>query len=282
MGRYVFVLVVGLAVGVIVSVLVGVLIVGPLAIAHRSDLPLERVYGDFAVSLASRLHSGGTPSPSTQGQRAVQAGRLAYIGSCAECHGASGDGKGVFGTAIYPPATDLTTGDTKEKTDAQLYWIIKNGLSFTGMPAFGSQYSDQDIWSMVSYLRSLQQQQSAAVVVATPNAEQLAEADPHGNAVQRGAAVYFAQGCQSCHGAIGNAPGELGLGGGRQTAEAVRRGRPGMPVYDAGQITDAQLADLATYMDTFAGQQQGLQPGQFQSVPSTNRTNPGSTRSRGG
>jgi mono/diheme cytochrome c family protein len=70
------------------------------------------------VSLASRLNGAQAASLIAQSQRGVQAGRLAYIGSCAECHGATGDGKGIFGSASYPPATDLTRGDPKEMTDA--------------------------------------------------------------------------------------------------------------------------------------------------------------------
>ena len=84
-------------------------------------------------------------------------------GSCAECHGSTGDGKGVFGAATYPPATDLTSHDVVEKSDAELFWITKNGLNFTAMPGFGDQYSDQDIWNIVAYMRSLQNGQPAAV-----------------------------------------------------------------------------------------------------------------------
>jgi mono/diheme cytochrome c family protein len=130
-------MVVGIVFGIVLSVVAAVVFVGPLVVTHRSDLPLERAYGNFAVSVASRLNGGHPQSPIPQSRQAIQAGRLEYIGSCAECHGAKGDGKGVFGTATYPPATDLTRGDPKEMSDAQLFWIVKNGLSFTGMPAFG-------------------------------------------------------------------------------------------------------------------------------------------------
>jgi mono/diheme cytochrome c family protein len=176
------------------------------------------------------------------------------MGSCAECHGANGDGKGVFGAATYPPATDLTNGDPKEMTDAQLAWIVKNGLSFTAMPAFGAQYNDQDMLSLVAYIRSLQSPTAtpqAAITIPTPSVEQLGAADPMGSAVQRGAAVYFALGCAECHGATGNAPGDLRLrrGGGAVT-EAVRSGRRGMPAYSFAILSDPGLRDLAAYLNT--------------------------------
>jgi mono/diheme cytochrome c family protein/GNAT superfamily N-acetyltransferase len=133
-------------------------------------------------------------------------------------------------------------------------------------PGFGSQYSDQDLWSLVSYVRALQNGQTQAVEIPKTTMAQLQQADPNGNAVQRGAAVYFAQGCADCHGAVGNAPANLALAGSGDTG-AIRRGRPGMPAYGQEQLGNSQLADLETYMATFAGQQQGLAPGQFRPAP---------------
>jgi mono/diheme cytochrome c family protein len=238
----------------------------PLVLIHRQDLPLEQQYGHFAVSMAARLEAGNATNPLANNARTLATGRDAYTGSCAECHGAVGDGKGALGQSTYPPATDLTTHDVQEKSDADLFWITKNGLSFTGMPGFGDQYTDQDIWALVIYIRSLQSGQASPVSVPTPTAQQLAAADPSGSAVQRGAAVYFAQGCQQCHGPIGNAPANLALRGSGEVG-AIRQGRPGMPAYGTNQISDSQLSDLEAYMQTLAGQQQGVAPGQFQPLP---------------
>jgi mono/diheme cytochrome c family protein len=251
---------IGLVIGFVIGgalAMCGVVFVGmPLALGHRNDLPLEKLYGNLAVGIVVRTQAGSAQNPVAQNPRALEAGRAAYTGACSVCHGANGDGNGAFGQAIYPPATDLRAHDTQEKTDAQLFWIIKNGLSFAGMPGFGNQFSDQDIWNLVTYTRSLASPNAARPVAAvpTPTAEQLAMANPNGDATQRGAAVYFASGCNLCHGAVGDAPGELGLrGGGREAQEAVRRGRRGMPAYDQTQISDAQLADLVAYMNTFRG-----------------------------
>jgi mono/diheme cytochrome c family protein len=238
--------------GIIIAGIVGLVAVGPLIVAHRQDLPLETKYGSYAVSVAARLGAPTVGNWTSQSFRGAEAGRAAFTGSCASCHGATGNGKGVFGQATYPPATDLTTNDAKEKSDAELFWITKNGLSFTGMPAFGSQYSDQEIWSLVQYVRSLQNGQATSENVPEPTMAQLQVADPHGNAAQRGAAVYFAQGCQYCHGAVGNASGQLALRGGREGDRAIRDGRRGMPAYGTDLISDAELADLQAYMATFS------------------------------
>lgn len=281
---------VGLVLGVLATLVVGAVVVAPWVLAKHQDLPLERVYGDFAVSIASRLGAGNAQNPVAQNGRALVAGRDAYTGSCAVCHGANGDGRGVFGTSSYPNATDLRSHDAAEKSDAQLFWIVKNGLSFTGMPSFGEQYNDQDIWSLVTYIRALQDPsranpsgsgnnggppgqspagnqpdaggsgrqagrtfQLAAINVPTPTADQIGLANPSSaDAVARGAAIYFAQGCQTCHAAAGDAPGNLGLrrGGSPEEARTIRQGRPGMPAYSQAQVSEAELADLQAYLAT--------------------------------
>jgi mono/diheme cytochrome c family protein len=246
-------LIIGLVAGGGAALLLVVLVGMPLALGHRNNLPLEKLYADFAVELAVRTQAGSAQNPYSGDSRAAQAGRLAYTGSCSVCHGVNGDGKGVFGQVLYPPATDLSAHDTQGKTDAQLFWIIKNGLSFAGMPGFSDQYNEQMIWALVSYTRSLTKAGQSSFVVPAPASEQLAKADPQGDQVARGAAVYFAEGCHTCHGAAGNAPGELGLrGGGREASQVVRGGRPGMPVYGQDVLGDAQLADLIAYTNTFA------------------------------
>ena len=44
----------------------------------------------------------------------------------------------------------------KARTPSELFWVIKNGVKFTGMPSFGlAGRSDQDIWSIVAFVRKL-------------------------------------------------------------------------------------------------------------------------------
>ena len=224
----------------------------PLALTHRQDLPLERVYGDAAVSLVSRILGGDATNPVANDPRAQSAGRAAYTGSCAVCHGAKGDGRGTFGPTTYPDATDFTSAAAKEKTDAQLFWIVKNGLGFTAMPAFGGQYKDDQIWAMVAYVRALQRGAGSALSIPEPSEAQLLAADPAASRQARGMAIYFAQGCHLCHGPEGDAPGDLSIQG-RIETDIVRKGdERGMPAYGKDLISDAELADLEAYLLRFA------------------------------
>jgi mono/diheme cytochrome c family protein len=105
---------------------------------------------------------------------------------------------------------------------------------------------------MVAYIRHLQRESASALVIPEPTLAQLAAADPSVSRQTRGAAIYFALGCHLCHGPEGDAPGELSIRG-RIETEIVRRGSDrGMPAYGTNLISDADLADLETYLLRFA------------------------------
>lgn len=241
----------GILVGALGGFLAALLLVAliglPLALTHRSALPFERSFAAAAVSAVVSLSAGEARSPVAGSASAIATGRAAYTGSCALCHGAPGDGHGRFGTSTYPPAADLLADGTRSRTDAQLFWITRNGLSFTAMPAFSDVYSDDQIWAIVAYLRELQRGTTRPIDVPTPTVGQLSAADPRGDQLARGAAIFFAQGCVLCHGANGDAPDSLSLRG-RAGTHVVRGGQPGMPVFGRDRIPDAHLADLEVYL----------------------------------
>ena len=54
--------------------------------------------------------------------------------------GPGGSGRSLS-QGLYPAPADLLSGSIQDEwKDAQLYWIVENGLKLTGMPAFGSNY----------------------------------------------------------------------------------------------------------------------------------------------
>jgi mono/diheme cytochrome c family protein len=142
--------------GALLAVLLGVLVILPGAATHKQAGGLEQQYGDLVVRLATSFR-GEAAFSTTNGDDKATVGRVAYMRSCAECHGAAGRGGGVFGATTFPPATDLTSSLVRQKSDGQLEAIVKNGLGFTGMPGYADQYNDSDIAAIVSYVRSLQQ-----------------------------------------------------------------------------------------------------------------------------
>ena len=73
--------------------------------------------------------------------------------ACKLCHGEQGNGKGDPDFESTPAARNFTCAPTMSTlSDGQLFWIIKNGSPNTSMPAFAD-LSEQDIWTLVYYLR---------------------------------------------------------------------------------------------------------------------------------
>ena len=56
---------------------------------------------------------------------------------------------------MYPRAPDLGSPAVQRWSDAELFWIIKNGVRPTGMPGFAHIHSDEEIWNLVRFVRSL-------------------------------------------------------------------------------------------------------------------------------
>ncbi len=82
-------------------------------------------------------------------------GRMLFGGRCASCHGEDGRTATEVGRWMYPRTPDLGSPAVQEWTDAELFWIIKNGIRLTGMPGFGKLHTDDQIWHLVRYVRSL-------------------------------------------------------------------------------------------------------------------------------
>jgi mono/diheme cytochrome c family protein len=86
----------------------------------------------------------------------IEAGKRAFGFYCVVCHGRDGQNTGVpFAGATSPPIPLLTSIDIQQYSDGQLKWIIENGISPSGMPASRGILSDDDMWTIVIYLRHL-------------------------------------------------------------------------------------------------------------------------------
>ena len=83
-----------------------------------------------------------------------------FADHCASCHGNDGKGSTLIGRGLYPKPPDMTEPATQKLLDGELYYIIENGIRFTGMPAFGEESgndNDQESWDLVHFIRHLPQ-----------------------------------------------------------------------------------------------------------------------------
>lgn len=96
----------------------------------------------------------GTVAPA-QDSTSVAVGGMQFRGSCASCHGIEGRVPTELGRAMYPRVPDLGSASVQQWSDAELFWVIKDGIRLSGMPGFGRTLSDEQIWPLVHYIRTL-------------------------------------------------------------------------------------------------------------------------------
>lgn len=73
---------------------------------------------------------------------------------CATCHGAPGKEAGEIGRGLNPRPPALSDA-AKLWSPSELFWIVKNGVRMTGMPAFGPTHDDERIWAIVAFVLQL-------------------------------------------------------------------------------------------------------------------------------
>jgi mono/diheme cytochrome c family protein len=114
---------------------------------------LATVVKQFLVRRSSRE---GIPPAPTNLQESIAEGDKLFGIDCSMCHGPDGHTLSDSGRWMYPRASDLTSPLVQCYSDRELFWIVKNGIRLSGMPAFGRVESDEHIWNLVHYLRTMQ------------------------------------------------------------------------------------------------------------------------------
>lgn len=83
----------------------------------------------------------------------VVSGREIYSNICIRCHGI--DGKGNEQVKLVPQPADLTSAAVQRKLDARLFKSVHDGKSNTAMGAWREVLSDDEIWDVLAYVRTL-------------------------------------------------------------------------------------------------------------------------------
>lgn len=119
--------------------------------------PVEQVFRTLMMRSVVAHARRVTPPPNFDPKDRVLAERAAghYEMMCRTCHGAPGKKPDPW--QLYPPSPDLADALRVTRwSDAEVFWIIKNGIKDTGMSAFGGSHSDDDLWALTAFVRQLE------------------------------------------------------------------------------------------------------------------------------
>ena len=149
--------------GVVVTVLVGLAIGGFIFATGRFNVAaiappdfIDKV-APWALGKALDRRAREVTDPIAKDPGAVARGLSHYREDCLLCHGAPGVDAAEFqeGMNPTPPGIDATV--VQNLSDAKLFWVIKNGIRMSGMPAFGVNAKDDEIRDIVTFVRHVPQ-----------------------------------------------------------------------------------------------------------------------------
>ena len=83
----------------------------------------------------------------------VKMGLSHYKEMCESCHRGPGTEETELAKGLNPPAPNLAEGT--DLGPREIFWIVKNGIKMTGMPAWGKTHSDYKIWAITAAVKKL-------------------------------------------------------------------------------------------------------------------------------
>ena len=148
--------------GVIVTLLI--LILGGLGFAMLGFFPtaanvepphLERHLAMSAVDASMERHAPRLTNPLMPNDQNLIDGMKLYTMNCAVCHGGLDRKPASLANSFYPPAPNLAT-HPPDDPEWHIFYTIRTGIRYTGMPAWDKTLSEQDIWKITSLLSHLE------------------------------------------------------------------------------------------------------------------------------
>lgn len=137
--------------------------------------------GAFEYALANHALTVSIPAGTKNAKNPVSAtpqvmsdANKSFSENCAVCHANNGSGRTDTAKGLSPEVPDLRAAHVQSLTDGEMFYIIKNGVRFTGMP--GWDLPDKQIWALVRLIRQFPNRRTSSYTSRKPanNAEQLA------------------------------------------------------------------------------------------------------------
>ena len=142
----------------IVVIFVVVLLVAQFGLfptnADATPSGMERHVAMSAMDASMDRHAPRTPNPvPVTDSNLIDAIKL-YTMNCAVCHGTLDYKPSVLEHSMYPPPPQLLL-DPLDDPEWHIFYAIRTGVRYTGMPAWGHALSEQDIWKLTAFLSRL-------------------------------------------------------------------------------------------------------------------------------
>jgi cytochrome c553 len=210
---------------------------------------------EFGMRNSVKTNAAGINAPQLDDPNLIRLGAGHFHRGCAFCHGAPGMPVNPIAERMLPAPPDLSTSMRPWK-EGELFWIVKHGFKYTGMPGWVALERDDEIWAVVAFLKKLPVLDTDAyrelafgdLRVAARSGSELATLESNPEAISA---------CARCHGAeserpksnlvpvLHGQPADYLLSALKAYAEAKRRSGIMQPF--AADLRDEDMRNLAEY-----------------------------------
>jgi mono/diheme cytochrome c family protein len=150
----------GIVATILVAIIGGYLLLQSGLIPANADANpggLELWAAGTSLNATLRSQAPKQPNPVVLSSANLIEGTHLYGQHCAICHGTSAGGSSASPVAkgLYPAPPQLAEDGVEDDPEGVSYWKIKHGIRLTGMPAWGSSLTDQQIWTLALFLKHM-------------------------------------------------------------------------------------------------------------------------------
>ena len=144
--------------GIVITLLV--LLLGGLGLALLGFLPtranrvpskMERHLAMSALDNSVERHAPRINNPVPPTDENLIEGLKIYTMNCALCHGGIDRQPSALANSFYPPPPNLIL-NPPDDAEWHVFYVIHNGVRYTGMPAWDKTLSEPDIWKLAAFL----------------------------------------------------------------------------------------------------------------------------------
>jgi cytochrome c553 len=159
---------------------------------------------EFGMRNSVKMNAAGIEAPQLDNPDLIRLGAGHFHRGCAFCHGAPGMPVNPIAKQMLPSPPDLSVS-MRPWTERELFWIVKHGFKYTGMPSWVALEREDEIWAVVAFLERLPTLDAESyrelalgeVRVAPRSGSELATSESNPEAVSA---------CARCHGGEGKRP----------------------------------------------------------------------------
>jgi mono/diheme cytochrome c family protein len=154
-------LAIGLALGILFTLLMAVAVsltviyTGAYNVAaSERHLAVVRWALDTSLRRSVAARAQDAPIPDAISPSVLAEGAQKYAATCAQCHGAPGADRAHWVRGLRPMPPELADA-ASEWEPREVFWIVKHGIKLSGMPAFGLEHDDEELWGITEFVMRL-------------------------------------------------------------------------------------------------------------------------------